>query len=379
MRISTGDMTVRFALPHAVQIALDRMEAAGYEAYPVGGCVRDFLRGITPFDFDLTTNARPEAVSRIFSDYTVVETGIKHGTVTVLVDSTPLEITTFRTDVGYSDGRHPDRVEFSSTLEEDLSRRDFTINALAYHRVRGVIDLFGGHDDLEKKRIRCVGDASTRFTEDALRILRGLRFASTLDFTIETATARAMFETKETLHFVSRERITDEIARMVCGVGAARVAREFLPILKEIIPGLRPDFEKLQTLPPAQNLRLAALLGDVSTLSHLRLSKKDASAVKSILTSDPPILLTRFSALSCKARYREYANDVCIYHGVSNLDEMCGDGVYLASQLAISGKDLLARGYEGKAVGEILSRMLLRVMRGEIKNTRESLMNSLED
>lgn len=365
--------------PRSVLFALDRLEAAGYEAYPVGGCVRDFLRGITPFDFDITTSARPEETARIFSDHTVIETGIKHGTVTVLVDSTPLEITTFRTDVGYSDGRHPDRVEFSASLDEDLARRDFTVNALAYHRQRGVIDLFGGRDDLEKKRIRCVGDASTRFEEDALRILRGLRFASTLDFTVDETTARAMAAKKENLHFVSRERITDEIARMVCGVGAARVAREFLPILREILPGIRPDFERLKKLPPVQNLRLAALLGDVSALTPLRLSKKDESALKVILTSEPPVLLTRFAALSCKARYRDAAEDVCRYHGVHDLEEMCGDGIYQVSQLAISGGDLLARGYEGKALGDLLARLLDRVMRGEIENTRESLLTALED
>lgn len=379
MRISTGDMTVRFALPHAVQIAIEHMEAAGYEIYPVGGCVRDFLRGLTPFDFDLTTNARPEEVARVFSDYTVVETGIKHGTVTVIIDSVPLEITTFRTDVGYSDGRHPDRVEFSASLEEDLARRDFTVNALAWHRERGVIDRFGGQDDLNANIIRCVGDAETRFTEDALRILRGLRFAATFDFTIHPETSVAMLEKRENLRHVSRERITEEVVRLVCGVSAARIIREFLPIFKEILPGLRPDFEKLNTLPPQARLRLAALLGDVAPLAALRLSKKEDAALRAILTSEPPVLLTRFSALSCKARYREYARDVCIYHGAENLEELCGDGVYLTSQLAISGDDLTALGYTGKAVGDTLSKLLLCVMRGEIENTKDALIRAVED
>ncbi len=365
-------------LPASVQLVISRMEAAGFEIYPVGGCVRDFLRGITPFDFDLTTSARPEETARIFSDFTVVETGIKHGTVTVVIDGSPLEITTFRTDVGYSDGRHPDRVEFSASLEDDLSRRDFTVNAMAYGP-DGVIDRFGGKEDLENRLIRCVGEPKTRLTEDALRILRGLRFAATLDFTIEADTARAMNETKGNLHMVSRERITDEVTRLVCGTSAARVVREYLPIFKEILPGLRPDFAKLETLPNERNLRLAALLGDVSVLKHLRLSGKDTAELTAILTSEPPVLLTRFSALSCKARYRDHADAVCKFHGVWNLEELCGDGIYKVSDLAISGDDLLAHGYHGKAVGEILQKLLVRVMRGELTNTWESLIKALED
>ena len=159
-------------LPQTVQKAIDRLEAFGYEAYAVGGCVRDSILGRTPNDWDITTSARPEQTAAVFSDARTVETGVQHGTLTVILDGMPLEITTYRRDGAYADNRHPEQVTFSTCIEDDLCRRDFTVNAMAYHPIRGLVDLYGGKADLARGVIACVGDAETRFCEDGLRILR---------------------------------------------------------------------------------------------------------------------------------------------------------------------------------------------------------------
>ena len=181
------------------------LEDAGFSAYAVGGCVRDYLLGQIPKDIDITTSATPEMVKELFPK--TFDTGIEHGTVTVLWYGTGYEVTTFRTEGKYSDHRRPDHVEFSRSLEEDLSRRDFTINAMAYHPSKGLIDLFHGKEDLEKGIIRCVGKASERFEEDALRMLRAIRFAARFGFRIEEETVQAAVQRASTISFVSRERI----------------------------------------------------------------------------------------------------------------------------------------------------------------------------
>ena len=178
------------SLPENVLYIIDTFYNAGYIAYAVGGCVRDSLMGKTPDDWDICTNAQPEKVKEIFSQHHTIDTGLKHGTVTLILDKKPYEITTFRKESTYSDNRRPDTVTFVTSLEEDLSRRDFTVNAMAYNHYDGIVDLFGGQSDLQNKIIRTVGNADTRFNEDALRILRALRFASTLGFTIEADTKK---------------------------------------------------------------------------------------------------------------------------------------------------------------------------------------------
>ena len=171
-------------LPNSVTTALSHLEERGFDAYLVGGCVRDSLLGKQPDDWDITTNAWPEMVRSAFSNYPVIDTGIQHGTVTVLIGHLPVEITTYRIDGAYSDHRHPDLVQFTPSLRQDLARRDFTVNALAWSPSSGLIDYFGGKTDLEQGVLRCVGEPEKRFEEDALRILRAVRFASVLGFSI---------------------------------------------------------------------------------------------------------------------------------------------------------------------------------------------------
>ena len=201
------------ALPEKVKKIIEILEDAGFEAYAVGGCVRDFLLGRKPQDWDITTDATPKEVKKLFRR--CIDTGIAHGTVTVLLGRDSFEVTTYRIDGKYSDNRHPDHVEFTRSLEEDLKRRDFTINALAYNPKKGLVDLFGGTNDLENRVIRAVGVAEERFSEDALRILRAFRFSAQLDFSIEEKTLRAAKELKDSLSQISAERIRDELTKLL--------------------------------------------------------------------------------------------------------------------------------------------------------------------
>ena len=231
-------MELDITLPLSVARALSVLEACGYEAYTVGGCVRDSLLGRIPNDWDITTNATPEQMKACFADFRVIETGIQHGTLTVIVEGMQLEITTYRNDGEYLDNRHPVQVTFSKHIEDDLSRRDFTVNAMAYHPKKGVVDLFGGKEDLENCVIRAVGDAKTRFCEDGLRILRAIRFASVLDFDIAEDTAKAVHECKNLLSGIAAERIREEFCKLICGPGAVRILREYIDVVAVFLPEL---------------------------------------------------------------------------------------------------------------------------------------------
>ena len=268
-------------VPAYVNTVLERLWAAGYEAYPVGGCVRDRLMGREPEDWDLCTSARPEETAAVFSDLRQLDAGVKHGTLTVFAQGRPVEITTFRRESGYADNRHPDGVEFVTRLAEDLGRRDFTVNAMALDRDGAVIDLWGGQEDLARGVIRCVGRAEARFQEDALRILRALRFAARLSFSLEAETASAAVENRALLHSIAPERIFSELKGILTGPGAGAVLRDFPEIFFEIIPELRPLYGFAQHSPhhrhdvwlhttcgveavaPEVSLRLAMLLHDV--------------------------------------------------------------------------------------------------------------------
>lgn len=272
---------MKLPLPSAVTSILSRYEAAGFEAYAVGGCVRDLLRGLDPDDFDLTTNARPADTLSLFSDCRVLETGLKHGTVTLFFEGKSYEITTFRAETDYTDGRHPDAVSFGVSLNEDLLRRDFTINAMAYAPQCGLIDLFDGREDLEKGVLRCVGEPSRRFSEDALRILRAVRFASRLSFSIEEDTAAAMLALAPRLSLISAERINAELTKALVGDGIEAVLLAYPSLFTQVIPELhsclhydqnnphhRFDLfthlaKTVAALPQDPILRMAGLLHDI--------------------------------------------------------------------------------------------------------------------
>lgn len=236
-------------IPQHAATVLERLEHFGFEAYVVGGCVRDSLMGRTPKDWDVCTNALPDDVLRAFRKFHVIKTGLKHGTVTVMVNRIPVEVTTFRIDGAYTDNRHPDAVSFVSRVEEDLARRDFTINAMAYNPRRGLVDAFGGQEDLAAHAIRCVGEPDARFNEDGLRILRALRFAARYDFNIETETAHAVRRNRHLLANVSAERIFTELKGILTGEGALSMLLGFPEVFATIIPELQPSIGLLQNTP----------------------------------------------------------------------------------------------------------------------------------
>lgn len=236
-------------LPLPVAALLDRLTAFGCEAFVVGGCVRDSLLGKAPADWDICTSAEPEDLKECFSGFRVIETGLKHGTLTVLLEGQPFEITTYRIDGAYSDGRHPDEVCFTPLLTEDLRRRDFTINAMAYHPSAGLVDPFGGREDLKAGRIRCVGCPEKRFSEDGLRIMRALRFSSCLGFEIEEETAKALHSCARLLQRVSAERIRIELDKLLAGGGAMKVLAEYRDVIACFLPEIRPMFDLDQKNP----------------------------------------------------------------------------------------------------------------------------------
>lgn len=220
----------------ASKTTVELLKSKGFEAFLIGGSVRDFIMDLPIGDIDITTNATPEQVKQVFTDFRVIETGIKHGTVTVLIDNEPIEITTYRSEGTYSDNRHPDSVVFSDSLADDVVRRDFTMNGIAFDFDKGFCDLVGGIEDIRNKTIRCIGNSETRFREDALRILRAMRFSAVLGFEIETETKKAIHKCSELLKNISAERIREEFVKLICGKNAYGVLQEFSDVVSVFIP-----------------------------------------------------------------------------------------------------------------------------------------------
>ncbi len=267
-------------LPLFAERIIKQLNNSGFEAFAVGGCVRDSLLGITPKDYDITTNAHPDEVKACLSGYRIIDTGIDFGTVTVISDGEPIEVTTYRVDGDYNDNRRPESVSFTSRLAEDLKRRDFTVNAMAFNPSTGLTDLFGGQEDLKSGIIRAIGNPTERFNEDGLRIMRALRFASCYGFTIEENTSRAVHNCRDLLKNIAVERITVEFNKLLCGSCGA-VLREYPDVLSVFIPELsdcvgfeqrtkyhnRDVYEHIvatvEAIEPIKHLRLAMLFHDI--------------------------------------------------------------------------------------------------------------------
>ena len=278
-------------IPNYVNQCIEALETAGFAAYAVGGCVRDACLGLTPHDYDLCTSALPEQTEAVFSGFSLVLAGKKHGTVGVITEGGVVEITTFRTEGDYRDSRHPEWVEFVSDIEKDLARRDFTVNAMAYSPTRGFADPFGGQEDLKNGILRAVGEPELRFTEDALRIARGVRFAVRYHLTPEKDTEKAMLRLAPRLKKIAAERIFDELCKLLPLMKEGDFLR-FAPILGEIIPELKPTFGYDQrnphhahdlythiahvtaAVPPSLPLRWAALLHDIGKPATLSMDEQ---------------------------------------------------------------------------------------------------------
>ncbi len=433
-------------IPVQVNRAIDILEENGHSAYVVGGAVRDAIMNKPAHDWDITTSALPEETMKAFDGFRIIETGLKHGTVTVIVDGMDLEITTYRIEYGYSDNRHPDRVDFTDRVEDDLSRRDFTVNAIAYSPKRGFADPFGGRDDIRNKVIRCVGEADRRFGEDALRILRALRFSSSLGFEIDTETADSIHRNYPLLKNISVERIFVEMSKLLCGDGAGRILREYEDVMFCIFPELLPmkdcsqtherhifdvwghSVKAVESVDPTPEMRFAMLLHDSGKphckttdengtdhfYGHADISRKIAEDILIRLKTS-----TAFRNHVCdliqyhdfvpdkisKKTYRKYiarlgVDTVRELFGIRKADFLaqnpaffeegfrrneqglrilesidCEEDCFRVTDLAISGKDIIALGMTpSPEVGAVLDMILDDVMGEKIENTHEALI-----
>ena len=433
-------------IPKDAKSIIDKLEQAGYEAYIVGGCVRDCILGLSPDDWDITTNALPEQVGALFRR--TIDTGIEHGTVTVMIGDEGYEVTTYRTDGAYSDGRHPDKVTFVPSLEEDLKRRDFTINAMAYNDSKGLVDLFGGRDDIAKKTVRCVGLADERFSEDALRMMRAVRFAAKLGYSIDDEALASIKKLAPTLSKVSAERITAELTKLLVSDHPEMIETLYETGLTKIFfPELDKAFDTPQVHPHhcfnvgkhitesvrlSKNdriVRFAMLLHDIGKpdtltmdekgITHfhghpavsakmgeeiLRRWKLDNDTVYrvcrlikhhdmgkgkgctptltrkavSVMEDDFPRLLEvmRADVLAQSDFQREFKlenikNYAAEYERILKEGECCS-----LKELAVGGRDLIAAGMTpGPAMGEILGKLLDRVLEDPSLNDRDKLLS----
>ena len=429
-------------LPPNVHLCIETLEQAGFSCYAVGGCVRDALLGLTPHDYDLCTAAKPETIAQIFSQYDLVRSGEKHGTIGVVLDGEVYEITTYRTEGDYTDSRHPGWVEFVDDITLDLSRRDFTVNAMAYSPKWGYADPFGGRRDLEDKVLRCVGDPERRFSEDALRILRGVRFAVRYGLEAEAATKEAMFRLAPLMEHLARERVFDELCKLLPLVDAPAL-QAFAPVLTQVIPELAPlmGFDQrnihhvhdifthtahvVAGVGTDLPLRWAALLHDIGkpgcfTLDeqgqghfygHAKLGAQLADQIllrlkaptalrqrvallieqhMTPLEPDNKLLRRRLSKLGAEAVHQL----LCLQQ--ADLGGKPGDGRDFAAirqllaqieqenaclcirDLALNGHDLMHLGYQGPAIGQALQYLLEQVLDEQVENEKEALLTALK-
>lgn len=430
---------MRIELPDKVKQIINCITEAGYEAYAVGGCIRDSILGRVPDDWDITTSATPQQVKQLFRR--TIDTGIQHGTVTVMLDREGFEVTTYRIDGKYEDGRHPTEVTFTPNLEEDLKRRDFTINAMAYNEQTGLVDLFGGIQDMEAGIIRCVGDARARFTEDALRIMRAIRFAAQLGYEIESETREAIGELAPNLRQISAERIQVELTKLVTSahpetmrmVYDTGVAAIILPEFQQIMETAQDDSQHcysvgehtlcaMQQVERKKELRLAMLFHDIGKpqfLCHAQASADIAKKIMRRLRYDNDTTNTVYRLVlyhdygigeeptRCMVRraMNKIGEDIfpmlfavrradILAQGETFREEKLGrlakwqelyeeilerkECVSLKT-LALTGSDLIALGMEpGKALGEMLHEMLELVLDHPEYNTREYLTRWLQ-
>lgn len=387
--------------PSYVKIIIDRLVAHGYEAYIVGGSLRDMILERAPSDFDVTTSALPEQTLSVFSDMKTIPTGLQHGTVTVLSEGNPIEVTTFRTDGEYLDSRHPESVSFTRNIEEDLARRDFTVNAIAYNEERGIIDPFGGANDIKNKLLRAVGDPDERMREDALRIMRGLRFSAQLGFSIEENTLLALERKKDGLANVSRERIGVEMAKLVTAPYPEDALRIMIKagISEHVLGNYIPSEKTISTLSALKNdffARFSALLWNCDIpqaskiLSSLKYSNAEKNGVLCILaTREIPLPSSDADIRRFIIRFGE--------HALCAADLLCALGnaesklsseitriastsfVRKISDLDIGGNDLASLGFSGKKIGDALAFAFEAVTDNPELNEKEKLISIIKD
>lgn len=400
----------RIEMPVQVEEILGKLREHGYEAFAVGGCVRDAILGRIPGDWDITTSAHPEEVKQVFGH--TIDTGLQHGTVTVMRDHIGYEITTYRIDGEYEDGRHPKEVVFTAELREDLRRRDFTINAMAYSHETGIVDIFGGTEDLAARRIRCVGDAGERFTEDALRILRAVRFSAQLGFSIEEMTWQALCGLAPSLVHVSKERVQVELTKTLLSDRPEYIwkteAAGLAPYISKTFPEVFAAWKERKRisgaaahLPAEKALRWAYFLapaGEESCVRVLRELKMDNDTI------DKAKILSRFAFTQIEPE------EVSVRRAMSAMEDMVFDWLLLLQEvlmpermdavkmvrslakqirersdcirlktLAVTGKDLIQAGIQpGPALGKTLHLLFEKVLENPAWNEKDRLLTEVE-
>ena len=401
---------MKIYLPEKVKYIINKIYENNYEAYIVGGCVRDVLLGLEPNDYDITTSATPKVILDIFKDFKCIKTGIVHGTVSVIIDGDIYEITTYRIEGEYKDHRRPDVVDFTNKLEEDLKRRDFTINAMAYNEKVGLVDLFKGREDLNKKLIKTVGNPYDRFNEDGLRMIRAIRFSSKLDFTIEKETLLAIYDNAKIIKNISLERITDEFSKIILSKNPENLINLFKTKLLEYLNMSKEDDERkldklyynLKLLNKVEKdlLKRLVLLDyliyelDIkceSFYEKLTYSKKIKKDCNMILSSLKDIYIKNLDKFSIKIMlnkmgknlFEEYLDIAKIIYGnnknIKNIVDIYKEiednkECYTIKNLKINGNDILSLGYKNKEVGQMLNEILYEVIKNPKLNNKDQII-----
>ena len=406
---------MKIYLPEKVKYIIDRIYENNYEAYIVGGCVRDSLLKLEPNDYDITTNATPDIILDIFKDFRCIETGIEHGTVSVLIDGDIYEITTYRIEGEYKDHRRPDKVDFTDRLEEDLKRRDFTINAMAYNEKKGLIDLFGGKEDLNNKIIKTVGNPYDRFNEDGLRMIRAIRFSSKLNFTIEKETLKAIYDKSFIINNISLERITDEFTKIILSdkpenikylfetkllkylnisneddIGKLKQFYNEIVILKKINKNLEKRLALLDYIVEKNNINCKSFCNELiyskkiiknhniilTLLKNIEIDHLNKVEIKKILSGVDRNLLEEYLDISRIIYDKEKKVDEII-DILSEIEE--NNECYIIKNLKVNGRDIMSLGYKNKEVGEVLNYLLEIVIEDYTLNKKDVLIKKIKE
>ncbi len=380
-------------LPFEIKTCISLLNSNHFECFVVGGAVRDALLNRDIHDYDLSTNAKPSEMHDVFKDYLVLDTGIKHGTITVVINHVHIEITTYRVETSYSDHRHPDEVSFSNSLKEDCARRDLTINALAYHPTLGLQDYFHGVEDLKHHIIRTVGNPDERFNEDALRILRAIRFATQLNYSIDPLTSIAIMKHKDDLKLIAKERITEEFIKILSSEYPGKYLYQYKELFSIFIPNINKLTQKqVSNIDLASNnlivrLTLLAFYFGQEALNNLTLPNKTIATIN---------LYIKYASLPYQTTYdlryllhvlgNDYINYLSFKSSIdlsfdddlvqSKLDKIQNQHDCISlKQLAISGRDLQDLGITGPSIKETLESCLLKIMKDELSNTKKELLD----
>ncbi len=406
---------MKINLPPKVRYIINKIYENNYEAYIVGGCVRDAILGFEPNDYDITTSASPNTIQEIFKDFKCIETGIEHGTVSVLMEDEIFEITTYRIEGEYKDHRRPDKVDFTDRLEEDLKRRDFTINAMAYNEKKGLIDLFGGKEDLNNKIIKTVGNPYDRFNEDGLRMIRAIRFSSKLNFTIEKETLKAIYDKSFIINNISLERITDEFTKIILSdkpenikylfetkllkylnisneddIGKLKQFYNEIVILKKINKNLEKRLALLDYIVEKNNINCKSFCNELiyskkiiknhniilTLLKNIEIDHLNKVEIKKILSGVDRNLLEEYLDISRIIYDKEKKVDEII-DILSEIEE--NNECYIIKNLKVNGRDIMSLGYKNKEVGEVLNYLLEIVIEDYTLNKKDVLIKKIKE